>query len=558
MSSFLFIIDSKKNKEATNQNKGKIYEFLEEELTAVGYNVLIKKFTFDDKLPIITEINKNPIDYIIIDVPKRLELSELLQLLVIQKENINELLIKRGVTQRLIDKKIKLPYIILFPEKESIDIKVSDIPVFIEDIILKNSNPNLIFAKLAILIKRHSIDNFNKFRTEKLVKIFNKSNVIIMELDENFEVKFINKKGLSFFGTDVDNIINNNYFDLLTKDEDYKKTIKYIFNYNITNNNTRISFETKSPLPSSDTIINWIAEITLSKNGVEDAILVGYETPKRTGISDKIEKIASSLANENKKLLQQLEVSKKSSEILQKEMNLARKIQHGIIPREFPPLTNAEISAIYVPMDAVGGDFYDVFKFENSFGVIIADVVGHGIPAALVTSMTKVLSHTLSRRIFSPKVFTASINNELNKLLLPGNFLTLFVLHYDNSTNIIKFASGGHLPQILYRKETHSVHLLQSTGPVIGIIPDSEYGEKTITDIKKGDRLIIFTDGITEAKNKKRELYGMDRLILSIKRHANKNIEDFKNALLDDIAIFAKGVKVDDDVSVIIVGFTGG
>ncbi len=558
MSSFLFIIDSKKNKEAANQNKGKIYEFLEEELAAVGYNVLIKKFAFDDRLPVITEINKNPIDYIIIDVPKRLELSELLQLLVIQKEDINELLIKKGVTQKLIDKKIKLPYIILFPEKESIDIKVSDIPVFIEDIILKNSNPNLIFAKLAILIKRHSIDNFNKFRTEKLVKIFNKSNVIIMELGENFEVKFINKKGLSFFGDNLNNIINKNYFDLLTKDEDYKKTIKYIFNYNITNNNTRINFESKSPLPSSDTIINWIAEITLSKNGVEDAILVGYETPKRTGISDKIEKIASSLANENKKLLQQLEVSKKSSEILQKEMNLARKIQHGIIPRDFPSLTNAEISAIYVPMDAVGGDFYDVFKFENSFGVIIADVVGHGIPAALVTSMTKVLSHTLSRRIFSPKVFTASINNELNKLLLPGNFLTLFVLHYDNSTNTIKFSSGGHLPQILYRKESHSVHLLQSTGPVIGIIPDSEYGEKTITDIKKGDRLIIFTDGITEAKNKKRELYGMDRLILSIKRHANKNIEDFKNALLDDIAAFAKGVKVDDDVSVIIVGFTGG
>lgn len=550
MSSFLFIIDSKKN-------EGKIYEFLEEELTAVGYNIFLKKFPFNDKLPIVSEIKEKPVDYIIIDVPKRLELSELLQLLIIQKEDINELLIKKGVTQKLIDKKIKLPYIILFTEKESIDIKPSNIPVFIEDILLKNSNPNLIFAKLAILIKRHSIDNFNKFRTEKLVKIFNKSNVIIMEIDYNYEVKFVNKKGHLFFGLEPQKIINKNYFDLLTKNEDYKKTIKYIFNYNLQNQNTRFSFETKKPNSSGNVVINWIAELTISEDGLEDAILVGYEIEKKTDMSNKMDKIASSLANENKKLLQQLEVSKKSSEILKKEMNLARKIQHGIIPRVFPQLANAEISAIYVPMDAVGGDFYDVFKFENSFGVLIADVVGHGIPAALVTSMTKVLSHTLSRRIFSPKVFTASINNELNKLLLPGNFLTLFVLHYDNSTNVVKFSSGGHLPQIYYKKETHSVHLLQSTGPVIGIIPNSEYEEKTITNVKAGDRIIIFTDGITEAKNKKRELYGMDRLILSIKKHADKDIEEFKNSLLDDIAIFAKGVKVDDDVSVLIIDFTG-
>jgi sigma-B regulation protein RsbU (phosphoserine phosphatase) len=121
---------------------------------------------------------------------------------------------------------------------------------------------------------------------------------------------------------------------------------------------------------------------------------------------------------------------------------------------------------------------------------------------------------------------------------------------------VIKFASGGHLPQIFCRKNSGDFILLSSTGPVMGIIPNSDYEEHHLEDVQAGDRLILFTDGITEAKNPKtKEMFGMKRLLQSIKKHYNKNINSFKESILEDVAKFNLGGKVDDDVSLMIIEF---
>ncbi len=562
MSSFLIITDSKKT---NNQNilndenitTGEIYQFLDKQLKAIGYDIFSKKFAFETELPILTEIENKPIDYIIIDVPQRIKLSELFQKIVIKKEFLKDYSSSNNITRLLLDKKTKVPYIILFTEKESINITPNEIPVFIEDIILKNSDPNLILAKLAILIKRHSIDYYNKFKTEKLIRIFNSSNIIIIELDKNFHIKFINKKGLKTFNATYESMENKIFFDIVTKDPQYKNSIHYLFNYHLQNNKKRFNFESLiQNTKGNNVMLNWLVEVIKKGSNIENFTIVGYEITSQLKIGEEFEKYTHSLMNKNRSLKEELADIKRSTAIYKKEIHLAKRIQKGIIPRNFPNLSGAQVSATYVPMDDMGGDFYDSFPFDKSFGIVICDVVGHGIPAALVTSMTKVLTHSLSRRIFSPSDFAKNINNELYKLLIAGNFLTLFVAHYDYLNHVLKFASGGHLPQIFCRKDSGDFLLLNSTGPVMGIIPNSLYDEKHIDNVQAGDRLILFTDGITEAKNPDtKEMFGIKRLLHSIKSHYNKDINGFKESILEDVAKFNLGGKVDDDVSIMIIEF---
>lgn len=556
MSSFLIIKDSVNEKDTTGGNgysDKKMYEFLSSELTTVGYKVFSKKFAFQKQLPILSKIDNQTIDYIFIVVPERIKLSQLFDNMVLVKDDINKFLLSNNIDQSLVDKKVKLPYIIIFANKESIDVKPSKIPLFIEDIIQEGTNRNLILAKIAIIIKRHSIDRFNKYRIQKLINIFNNTQIIIIELDKNLNIIFLNKKCLEFFDLQPNSMINMSIFDLITQTEEQKKSLQHIFEYNLSNNNDTFRFEFIRA--HSDIMINWLVEVKMTDGIVESIIMAGYEITKQLEVSNEVEKITTSLVSENKKLNEQIEDNKKVSEVYQKEMKLARKIQLGIIPRKFPTMPGAYITATYVPMDAVGGDFYDYFMFESSFGFILCDVCGHGIPAALVTSMTKVLSHNSSRRIFSPKDFTQTINNEINKLLIPGNFLTAVILHFDNINKTLKYTSGGHIPQILFKRKTKEIHLLQSNGPVVGIIPMAEYKETVVNNIESGDRIILFTDGITEAKNKRKELYGTKRLVESVKQHCDKELEDFRDSLLADIAQFSKGVDVDDDVSLIVIDF---
>jgi sigma-B regulation protein RsbU (phosphoserine phosphatase) len=344
---------------------------------------------------------------------------------------------------------------------------------------------------------------------------------------------------------------------MVTKDTEYRNSLRYIFNYHIQNEKKRFSFESLLINKKGDKLmINWLVEVSHKNSNIEDFILVGYEITKQVKIGEEFEKFAYSLMAQNRKLNEELQNSKASAELLEQDMKLAKKIQHGILPKHFPQTSGAKISAIYIPMDAVGGDFYDAFSFDKSFGIIISDVVGHGIPAALVTSMTKVLSYNYSRRIFSPKDFSEKINDDFQKLLIAGNFLTMFVAHYDYLNRLLKYSSCGHIPQIFCRKDTGDFILLNSTGPLMGIIPKSVYEERYIENVRPGDRLLMFTDGITEAKNRNRDMFGIKRLLQTIKKHYHKDLQAFKESIVSDIAEFSTGTKVEDDVSLVVIEFT--
>lgn len=184
---------------------------------------------------------------------------------------------------------------------------------------------------------------------------------------------------------------------------------------------------------------------------------------------------------------------------MQVELELARHIQSNLFPAVAPDLKNVNIHSIYKSMEELGGDFYDFIRFvETDFiGIFISDVSGHGIPAALITSMLKTLNITAGNKKFSPSEFLKYINSHLTGQI-GDNFLTAIYMLYNSESMEMKFSRAGHPYPMLIRNDeiTH----LKSRGGVIGINHGIDFEEISLV-LKPGDKILLYTDGLTEEIN---------------------------------------------------------
>ncbi len=200
--------------------------------------------------------------------------------------------------------------------------------------------------------------------------------------------------------------------------------------------------------------------------------------------------------------LQRMEITEKHSALdelmgeMRFELSLARSIQADIIPGDAPLLNNTRISSLFRPMEDLGGDFYDFIRFgeKNLLGIFISDVSGHGIPAALITSMVKTLNITSGNSKFSPPDFLARINHHITGII-GDNFLTAIYMLYDCETRLLKFSRAGHPYPVLIRNGelTHMV----SKGSLIGVSEVTDFEVCAIT-LERGDKVLLYTDGLIE------------------------------------------------------------
>jgi len=243
------------------------------------------------------------------------------------------------------------------------------------------------------------------------------------------------------------------------------------------------------------------------------------------------------------------------NELIKRELEAAKKIQQYIIPQNFEFIAYPKISGIYNPIEDIGGDFFDCYRLdENRSAYLIADVTGHGIPAALTMTMSKMLFSIYAEKFPSTSNLMKEINRQLRGTLLDMQYITAFYLIYDKASKTLSYSNAGHTRPLYYKPAKNQVSALDSFGWFIGISDDTEYEEKKIT-VSEGDRLFLYTDGITEAKNKEGEDFGEIRLARFIKNNPDLTGKEFCNSLIDTVNEYIDGTEINDDIAFLNIEF---
>ncbi len=262
------------------------------------------------------------------------------------------------------------------------------------------------------------------------------------------------------------------------------------------------------------------------------------------------------LRSHNRQLQQTIQDENAEREIGAEELKRALEIQRGLLPKEIPQIAGFQITGAWEPAHVVGGDYYDVIQLSShKLGICIADVVGKGVPAALLMANVQASVRAFASESASPSRLCSNINSVLCANLACGEFVTLFYGVLDARSRTLQYTSAGHLRPILIDSNGRMDHL-ESGGALLGVFPDWKYEDVTL-ELRPGDLLLLFTDGITEAMTPEGEEFGEDRLVAAATALPGQSLHDLQSQLLGEVRNFCHH-RMSDDATLILVAFPGG
>lgn len=237
---------------------------------------------------------------------------------------------------------------------------------------------------------------------------------------------------------------------------------------------------------------------------------------------------------------------------LQKDIDRARRIQEGLLPQNLPAIPGLSVASRYQPAEKVSGDYFDCFPLDPAapHGVhclVMADVSGHGISAAMVMAMFKVLLRREAKVDLSPSAVLDRLNTTLIAQIRGLHFVTVFLAHFDPSTGALLWCSAGHCPQVLVRR-SGEVETLAGDGLFVGAFDDLGACDRNLS-MAPGDTLVLYTDGITEAEGADGELFELDRLSAALRDARSGSAGDMLEAALAGLDRFAPGKARQDDLT---------
>lgn len=239
------------------------------------------------------------------------------------------------------------------------------------------------------------------------------------------------------------------------------------------------------------------------------------------------------------------------------ELEMAREIQLSILPHEIPKLRGLEIAARYSPMSSVAGDFYDfVIVDEKHAGILVADVSGHGLPAALIASMLQVALAAQLPHAADPAHVLAGLNHSLCGKF-KHHFVTAFYVFVDMERNVLSCAAAGHPPLLLWRASAGCATEVLENGMLLGLFPETTYSFVEVP-LEPGDKAILYTDGILEARSRSEQEFGPDLLKGFLESNHNLNANTFADLLLDELTRWSehpKGDGQEDDITLLVIDF---
>ncbi len=235
------------------------------------------------------------------------------------------------------------------------------------------------------------------------------------------------------------------------------------------------------------------------------------------------------------------------------ELEIARRLQLSLLPDAPLVLPNVECAGLCVPANDVGGDYFDFFSSFNAVDVVIVDVSGHSVGAALITVELRSALRAEARKAADVPQGPAQILNDLNELLYDDLtraelFLTMFYARYQPDTRTLKYANGGHMTALLLRVDDLACTALDAEGLVLSVRRDVAFEERSL-ELAVGDRLLLYTDGITEAENQYGEFFGVDRLCTLFSTYRTLPPQALLERLLAEARLFCDDTPIRDDIS---------
>jgi sigma-B regulation protein RsbU (phosphoserine phosphatase) len=279
-----------------------------------------------------------------------------------------------------------------------------------------------------------------------------------------------------------------------------------------------------------------------------------YRVEIHTG--DELEGLANSfnrMSLDLKRYTAELRRTTAEKERVEKELEIARGIQQSFLPEAPPVVEGIDLAAMNLPAKEVGGDFYDFIPVgANKWGLVIADVSGKGVPAALFMA----LSRTLVRANVSDAVTASEAIRKTNDLIAENDrsnmFVTLFYGVLDPIKRTLTYVSAGHNPPIMLRRGGNDLFMLKARGVALGVVPDIGLEEKEI-NLDSGDVVVLYTDGVTEAINEREEQFGQERVIAIAEQNRNLSSSEIMQRIKDSVIEFSQGQPQFDDITLMIL-----
>ena len=290
------------------------------------------------------------------------------------------------------------------------------------------------------------------------------------------------------------------------------------------------------------------------KEETRGVIVVGDKIMKGSFYEDELEFLFT-LGNEAMICLENARLFEETLEKqrMEEDLEIAREIQSGLLPKTCPRLQGFEIAATNIPSQQVGGDYFDcIILDDNRVCLAIADVSGKGIPASLLMANIQASLHAIIDSDQDLSSLTTKVNNIVHKNTGHDKFITFFYGILDTTDNRFTSVNAGHNPPYLYRAEKGDFQMLDTGGLLLGMLPNMPY-EVESNQLHPGDWIVMFTDGISEAMNADDEEFEEHRIEAVIRENVSASAEEMKESLLSAVHAFTAGVPQSDDITVIVV-----
>jgi sigma-B regulation protein RsbU (phosphoserine phosphatase) len=283
---------------------------------------------------------------------------------------------------------------------------------------------------------------------------------------------------------------------------------------------------------------------------------------RKDGVSFWNELVISPVYDKTGKLLNyiglQTDVTeRRRAEESRHELEIAKHIQLSLLPRTPVDLSTLELAGVCVPASHVGGDYFDFFVMENAVDIVIADVSGHSVGAALIMVEVRSTLRAETRKVVETPIGPATLLHDLNALMFDDLnraelFITMFYIKYCPDTRALKYANAGHNWALLLRRDEASCAPLDAEGLVLGVRRDVAFEERSVS-LAKGDKLLLYTDGVTETQNVGGTFFGADRLGELFADYRELSPETTVEKLLADVRAFRGDASLHDDISMVVV-----